>query len=83
MKKETSPTSNYNKMRELLKINDCNTDIMYVDRETIMNDLNFLRETMKTTLFLYLRIKESSWLLRLNILICQIVLRFSSITIRI
>ena len=39
MKKETSPTSNYDKMRELLKINDCDTDIMYVDRETIMNEL--------------------------------------------
>ena len=39
MKKGTSPTSTYDKMRELLKINDCNTEIMYVDRETIMNEL--------------------------------------------
>ena len=37
--KEVSPASNYDKMRELLKINECDTDIMYVDRATIMGEL--------------------------------------------
>lgn len=39
MEKETTPESNYNKMRELLKINECDSDIMYVDRETIIDEL--------------------------------------------
>lgn len=39
MAKEASPVSSYEKMRELLRINECETDIVYVDRATIMHEL--------------------------------------------
>lgn len=34
-----SPESNYDKMRELLKINECDSEIIYVDRATILGEL--------------------------------------------
>ena len=39
MGKEVSPINNYAKMKELLRIYDCESDIQYVDRRTIIEEL--------------------------------------------
>lgn len=39
MGKEVSPINNYAKMKELLRIHDCKSDIQYVDRRTIIEEL--------------------------------------------